>query len=136
MSLDTLIAKSRVWTGRIPGVRSRAATWEMTSVELARVFAHTHGYRGAAGGWIYDPEGHPVAHGRQSFAEALAARGWIVEGKGVAWTRATWGGNRLPLSRTYRAELTHDAQMRARGYELGWAARGGRTITAWMPKGK
>lgn len=134
MSLDDAIAKGPVWTGRIPGVRLRAATWEMTPVELARVFAHAHGYRGAAGGWIYDPDGHPVAHGWQSFADALAARGWIVEGKGVAWTKATWEGNRLPLSKSYRAELAHDAKMQARGYELRRVLRGGRMITAWTPK--
>lgn len=130
----SLIAKGPVWTGRIYGVRARAATWEMTLVELARVFAHAHGYRTAPGGWVYDPEGHPVAHGWQSFADALAARGWIVEGKGVAWTKATWEGNRLPLSKTYRAELAHDAKMQARGYELRRVLRGGRLVTAWVPK--
>ena len=133
MALGHRVAKGPVWTGRIGGVRSSVSTWEMTLVELARVFAHIHGYRGATGGWIYDPEGHPVAHGWQSFADALATRGWIVEGKGIAWTKATWEGNRLPLSKTYRAELAHDAKMQARGYELGWTSRGGRTIVAWRP---
>lgn len=132
--MDGLIAKGPLRTGRITGVRSRVPTWEMRPVELARVFADHYGYRTSSGGWIYDPEGHPVAHGWQSFADTLAARGWIVEGKGIAWTRATWAGARLPLSRSYRAELAHDARMKARGYELRVVVRGGRTVTAWMPK--
>jgi hypothetical protein len=67
-------------------------TWQMSRRELAKVVAAHFGYYGKVGGWIYQPNGRPVAHGWDAFATRLGAR--IVEGQGVNW-RAM--GERLPV---------------------------------------
>lgn len=72
----------------------RVGTWQMTRLELARVVAEHLGWRGAAGGWIYDQGGRPVAHGWAGLAALLERRGWIVVGSGVNWRRMTLGGAR------------------------------------------
>lgn len=63
-------------------------TWRMSASQLARVFADHFGFTGRKGGWIYSPAGRPVAHGWDSFAARLAARGWIKPGVGIDWRRA------------------------------------------------
>ena len=79
------------------------STWEMSRVELARVFAEHYGYATtvADGGWIRRPDGTAVAQGWKSFADRIAARGWIREGVGVDWARA---GQTPTLSRYTRKE--------------------------------
>jgi hypothetical protein len=68
-------------------------TWEATRVDLARRFATVHGYTARSGGWIYRPDGVPVAHGWAAFADRLVARGWIREGVGIDWARAALNPN-------------------------------------------
>lgn len=62
-------------------------TWRMNGTDLAKVFAAHFGYAGRTGGWIYDSNGRPVAHGWQAFAAQLTRRGWITVGQGVNWRR-------------------------------------------------
>ena len=63
-------------------------TWEMKPRALARVFGEHFGFAGRTGGWIYSPEGRPVAHGWDQFAQQLQRRGWIRVGSGVNWRAA------------------------------------------------
>jgi hypothetical protein len=79
----------------IPRVRN-VPSWEMTRVELARVFALIHGFKGMPSGWISDSDGVFVAHGWVAFADRLEARGWIQEGKGVFWTKAVQETGGIP----------------------------------------
>jgi hypothetical protein len=68
---------------------ARKATWTMTAVELARVFADHFGYTTSPrSNWVYDPAGRPVACGWHEFAARLQTRGWIRVGVGVNWRRA------------------------------------------------
>lgn len=69
-------------------IRKSVPTWRMAPVELARVFADHFGWAGRSGGWIYDQNGRPVAHGWASLASRLAALGWIQRGVGVNWRLA------------------------------------------------
>lgn len=71
-----------------PRVRANVLTSQMTSVELARVFADHFGWTAADGGWIYEaqPSG-AIVQGWTTLADMLIWRGWIVEGKGVMWAQ-------------------------------------------------
>lgn len=66
---------------------TRTATWNMTSIQLARVFAEHFGYS-VKGNWIHSPAGVAVACGWEDFAAKLAARGWTRVGQGVNWRHA------------------------------------------------
>jgi len=65
-------------------------TSRMTRRQLAQVVAAHYGYTGRVGGWIYSPDGRPVAHGWDAFADRLGSR--IVVGRGVDWQRLTVAG--------------------------------------------
>lgn len=54
-----------------------AAEWE-----IARKWGKAHGYKGAIGGWIYDPEGNPVAQGWGALFFLIG------ESKMVQWAKA------------------------------------------------
>lgn len=76
------------------------ATWEMTEVELARVFAEHFGYT-RRGNWISRPDGVAVGCGWDHFAQRLRQRGWIRVGQGVNWRAA---GEHPRLARATRNE--------------------------------
>lgn len=63
------------------------ATWQMTGVELAKVYAAHRGYYTREGGWVYTAAGRPVVQGWAAFAERLAVHGQIRVGKGINWQR-------------------------------------------------
>jgi hypothetical protein len=77
----------------------RQATWHMSEVELAHVWADHFGYTGRPGGWIYSPAGRPVAHGWAALARELSSRGWIREGSGINWRAC---GERPTIARVTR----------------------------------
>lgn len=83
----------------ITGVRSTVPTWEMTNVELARVWADHFGYGvRPRSNWVYTPSGVPVRPGWESFAELLVRLGYIVPNRGVDWMHA----HRVPHAATIR----------------------------------
>lgn len=65
--------------------------------EVARRWGSAHGYRGAIGGWVYDPEGNPVTQGwgalffhigREKMLQWAQAAGVLEEIMGVDSTRS------------------------------------------------
>jgi hypothetical protein len=54
-------------------------------VKAAKVWAAAHGYKGAGGGWIYNPAGQPHTQGWDSLALELARRGDIAQGSDGLW---------------------------------------------------
>lgn len=84
---------------KISGVRSTVPTWEMTNVELARVWADHYGYGvRPRSNWIYGPTGRPVRAGWEAFAALLVSIGYVVPERGIDW-QLTW---RLPHMSTIR----------------------------------
>lgn len=72
----------------ITGVRDRP-TWELTTVELARVWADHYGYGvRPRSNWIYTPHGSPVRPGWEAFAELLVQLGYVVPERGIHWQLA------------------------------------------------
>ena len=55
--------------------------WTSQQWEIAREWGKRHGYIGRIGGWIYDPEGNPVAQGWGSLFF------YIGEDKMMEWAR-------------------------------------------------
>lgn len=97
----------------VVGVRSTVPTWEMTTVELARVWADHFGYGvRPRSNWIYTPAGRPVRPGWVAFADLLVQLGYIVPERGVDWMAA----HRLPHARTIAAHCSpsSDATRRTR----------------------
>lgn len=73
----------------ITGVRSTVPAWEMTDVELARVWAAHYGYGvRPRSNWIYTPAGRPVRDGWVSFAALLVQLGYVTPGRGIDWRAA------------------------------------------------
>lgn len=95
---------------RIP----RKGTWQMSAVDLARVFARHFGWTGRPGGWIYTTDGRPICQGWDNLAEALTSRGWIRVGAGVDWRAAGENPRLTPrLHRGRRGTLVADPYHRA-----------------------
>jgi hypothetical protein len=63
-------------------------TWEQSPAELARTFASHYGWTGRKGGWIYDTDGNPVAHGWDELITRIFDRGWAAPGRGINWRAA------------------------------------------------
>lgn len=100
----------------------RVGTWQMSAVELARVVAAHYGWRGGAGGWIYDDRGAPIVQGWQGLAALLERRGVLRVGVGVNWRRAphtaSWRlGSVRALERRARRQA---AALRRYGIDAGW----------------
>lgn len=98
-----------------PRVRSTVSTSQMTRVELARVVADHLGWTAAEGGWIYEaqPSG-AIVQGWETLAELLGWRGWIVQGKGVAWALIPGAGT--PGQSAQVARIIRRAAAAARSY--------------------
>lgn len=62
-------------------------TWQMTPVELAKVWAEHYGYL-RCGQWISRPDKVAVAEGYGELANKLLAKRYIVEGVGIDWRRS------------------------------------------------
>lgn len=75
----------------IAGVRTTIPTWEMTRVELARVWADHFGYGvRPRSNWIYTPTGIPVRPGWEAFADLLVQLGYITPERGIHWLASHW----------------------------------------------
>jgi hypothetical protein len=72
-------ADARDKTGR------RSFKGDSGRVKATKVWAAAHGYKGAGGGWIYDPSGKPFIQGWESLAEILKRRGDIALGSDDNW---------------------------------------------------
>lgn len=66
---------------------TKTLTSRMNSVQLAKTVAENLGWKGGRGGWIYDADGQPLAHGWNTVAAALVEHRFIVVGAGVDWRR-------------------------------------------------
>lgn len=110
------------------------STTAMTAVELAKVFAENKGFYGAPGGWIYNAEGQPLAHGWLGLAKRLEQLGWIKVGVGIDWTRANWEKSRLGPSESFKVTEEHTERMERGGCVRGWIypASGGRPMWGWV----
>ena len=95
----------------------QVATWDMTSEELARVWAEQHGVTAAAGGWLSAARG-PLCQGWDTLTASLAALGITTEGQGVDWRRSDLLGVRHVL-----AVVRRDAEYGRRAARI---AAGGR----------
>jgi hypothetical protein len=69
----------------VASLERRMGTWEMSPVELAKVYAVHVGHYGAAGGWIYSASHKPLAQGWAAYADRLVQRRVIVPGRGINW---------------------------------------------------
>jgi hypothetical protein len=82
------MAPSPSLRAEVARLERRYGTWQMTPVQLAKVYAVHVGHYGAAGGWIYDQHHRPIAQGWSAYAQRLVARRRIVPGKGINWRRS------------------------------------------------
>ena len=64
------------------------ATWQMTVIELAKIYAAHRGYYSREGGWIYNAQGVPIEQGWQAFANRLTNIGHIRAGVGINWRKS------------------------------------------------
>lgn len=60
------------------------ATWQMTSAEMARVWAAHYGLTGNRGGWIHASTG-PLAQGWDDLGRLLERQRIILPGRGIDW---------------------------------------------------